>query len=430
MLAASFAAYISLIPFDFHSLSADALRRALSSLETGISSRANFLANIVLFVPVGFLGAGAFGRPSARLWRVLVVLGAAGAVSFAIEILQVFVPGRTPSLADVGAQIGGAVAGYALWWLTGEEVLRWADRLRRGQLVSSTSTLLTGYAVCRTISQLLPLDVTVSLGTLAHKYRAGGVRLIPFADVSGAVEALPDAVVSALLAVPIGMLAAVGWTRPGTRRGPGSAWLAATAFLALVEAAQVFVVSRVADVTDVLTGAAGAALGVVLAGRLTGAAAVRRAGRVQAFRPIAATFAAAVLYVLYNWSPFDFALSDTRVRERLPMLVGIPFVGYYQNSELQAISDFATKFLIATPLGIAVVRLLSTPRDLPYPRVRWLMAFAFAVAFFTTVEIGQLFLPARYPDSTDILIAAFGFVGGVWLGSQFAGRRAPSGIGN
>jgi VanZ family protein len=39
------------------------------------------------------------------------------------------------------------------------------------------------------------------------------------------------------------------------------------------------------------------------------------------------------------------------------------------------------------------------------------------LAIFTAVEVGQMFLPSRYPDETDILLGVFG----AWLGAAGAG---------
>ncbi|MFB6609734.1 VanZ family protein [Agromyces sp. NPDC056379] len=72
-----------------------------------------FLANIALFVPFGVLVALAF--PTVRWWKVVL----AGALtSIGIEVVQVALPTRFPSVSDVVANtIGTAVGlGLILWW--------------------------------------------------------------------------------------------------------------------------------------------------------------------------------------------------------------------------------------------------------------------------------------------------------------------------
>lgn len=66
-----------------------------------------FSANIVFFVPIGFLGGLLF---TYRLWWLAIVLG--GAFSSAIELAQgLFLPGRVSSVADVVANTSGAIVG-------------------------------------------------------------------------------------------------------------------------------------------------------------------------------------------------------------------------------------------------------------------------------------------------------------------------------
>src|SRR6188508_2722899 len=60
------AGYVSLVPFDLSRPSPGWLEAFWHSLDDGIPSRGNFLANILLFVPVGLAGLAAFGVPPRR----------------------------------------------------------------------------------------------------------------------------------------------------------------------------------------------------------------------------------------------------------------------------------------------------------------------------------------------------------------------------
>lgn len=67
------------------------------------------LANVVMFLPIGFLGALAAGR---RHYLVVVL---AGVGSGLIELTQLLLlPGRVASLEDVGANTAGALLGLLL----------------------------------------------------------------------------------------------------------------------------------------------------------------------------------------------------------------------------------------------------------------------------------------------------------------------------
>ncbi len=69
------------------------------------------------------------------------------------------------------------------------------------------------------------------------------------------------------------------------------------------------------------------------------------------------------------------------------------------------------KVLLGVPVGVfcglAVAQLLKA-----YPRLVTLVALAGGVTCFFAVEAGQVLLPSRYPDTTDVVLAACG----LWLG--------------
>ncbi|MFC8682189.1 VanZ family protein [Microbacterium ureisolvens] len=69
-----------------------------------------FAANILLFVPLGFLLTLLLRH---HWWGVMLALG----VSALAELAQIVVPSRQPSLRDVLANVLGAAIGAALAWL-------------------------------------------------------------------------------------------------------------------------------------------------------------------------------------------------------------------------------------------------------------------------------------------------------------------------
>lgn len=73
-------------------------------------SAVEFVTNVLLFMPLAFLGATFKPQWQARHW---LAAGLAG--TLAIELTQMlFLPGRSPQLPDVAANALGALAGYAL----------------------------------------------------------------------------------------------------------------------------------------------------------------------------------------------------------------------------------------------------------------------------------------------------------------------------
>ena len=104
---------------------------------------------------------------------------------------------------------------------------------------------------------VLPLDLTISLVEIFHKWQEGKVNLIPFGDLPNDVaEAFYGIGTDVLIWTPLALL----WRLDGTR-STWRVWGMTVATAALLEFMQLFVFSRVSDVTDILTAAVGAALG-------------------------------------------------------------------------------------------------------------------------------------------------------------------------
>ena len=68
-------------------------------------------ANLLLFLPFGYLGARCMG---ASRRSALAAVGLAVVLSFLVETAQLFAPGRYPSTTDVVANGAGAALGAAL----------------------------------------------------------------------------------------------------------------------------------------------------------------------------------------------------------------------------------------------------------------------------------------------------------------------------
>ena len=113
----AFVIYGSLVPLDFRMLPLATAWRAFANapmLDLGIESRADWIANGILYIPLGFLTVSAlcsksigFGRISAAFIAAVFSL----ALAIAVEFTQLFFPPRTVSLNDLLAETIGAAAG-------------------------------------------------------------------------------------------------------------------------------------------------------------------------------------------------------------------------------------------------------------------------------------------------------------------------------
>ncbi|MEO7192303.1 MAG: VanZ family protein [Vicinamibacterales bacterium] len=437
---AFFAAYISLVPFRFVAPPSGVplLDFIRTNLETNIGSGSNFAANAVMFMPFGLCGMAIVVDDRSRWWQwglaFVVVLAAAITLSISIEAAQAFVPGRTPSLSDLVAQTIGTIAGVAVWAVLGREIRQFASTYASGQR-RALETVLLLYAAGQFLLLLEPFDVSVEISDLAHKFRSGGIVLNPLHSPTFSLAMLTSMLADVILAVPVGALAAIGGRRPGTRRSVGAALAIGIVFYSAGEFAQCFIRTRTADVVDLVANLLGMGIGVAVAVASTGVDAHGdRADESAPSWSMPATtmwcagglIGTALLYAVYNLAPFDFVFSHEMIATRLGRLRGVPFFGYYQNPEFKALRDLFVKLGLALPFGL-LYQIGFEPEQSAYRRTLiavWLVATA---AFFSVVELGQVFLPSRYPDDTDIIIATAGVWIGVRIARPFAARRGAVG---
>ena len=426
VLFVAFAAYGSFVPLRLRHVGlGDAMRQFATTplVSVGRASGSDFITNVLLFVPIGFLLLGAFADRSRGLAIALLfpVLAIAATLSMAIEFGQIFVQGRTPSWNDVVAETLGAVIGAVAWVAVGSAVVEWLAELFRSESETDrVYRILGAYVGVWAALGLLPFDFTVRLEELAEKFRAGRIVLTPFpADWT-----LRDAGGTLLMAVPLGAFGVVA-ARARRIAQPTVVGLALGLAVALaIEGAQLFSFSRTADATDLIMNATGVCLGVLLAARWADRpTAAFYAGPGFKLWPLAALLLWCVTLVIRHWSPFDFVTDTAYIKGRIPQMMRVPFYSYYWGFAPYVLMDATTKLLMAVPIG-ALLQLIWQPQARVW---RWVMAAGIVLlsgALFLGLELGQLMLPSRVPDQTDVYIGTLGAVIGVALVALVNRRRA------
>lgn len=425
----AFAFYGSVLPFRFRRQPLDgawsAFLAILANPAPEYFSRTNFLANALLFVPVGFALMGARFADRTRGWSsigitAVAVLALSLAASTLAEFLQIFAPGRVPALSDIVAQTAGCAIGIAVWIGAGSRLSGWlresVDRHRDDRFARA----LVVYGALWIFAGLAPFDISVDIGLIARRFRTGMITLVPFGSPAPIGRQIWDAVASTLTTIPLGMLALVVGRPTGTRRGAGLAWLLGAAGIAALEAAQIFVRSHAADVTDLLFGWVGLAIGVAAGVRIFGRTATPHSapGRRQSFA-IVLTCVWALVVCGYHWQPFDVSVDQALIRAKLQHLSLVPFASYQAGSELNAFANAISKIAVAVPLGLFAAWTIG-PRGLPPLMASWTVL---ATAFFAIVEIGQLFVPSRVPDPADVMVGVAASLGGLFLGRWLQRHR-------
>ncbi len=181
-----------------------------------------------------------------------------------IEFTQLFFPQRTVSMNDIIAEGIGTLIGVVAWWVWGGRLLLWYDGWRRVQEPATFAERVAwAYLAVVFMYGVLPLDLTISAVEIFHKWREGKLVLIPFSGLpSEPGLAIYNVTMDILMWLPPAFL----WRIAG-QRGSLKVWGMTTGFAVLLEILQLFVYSRVTDVTEVITAGIGAAVGLLLGGR-------------------------------------------------------------------------------------------------------------------------------------------------------------------
>ena len=170
----AFVVYGSLVPLQYKARSMDSAIAAFQKipfLKLGIESRADWIANGVLYVPVGILTVLALRAllPRLALWLVLpIAFVFCTVLAFGVEFTQLFFPPRTVSQNDLMAELIGSILGLLLvtrfsGWFTSVINSLMQDTQRLFHLA------LDAYLVAYLAFALFPFDFLLSAGEIANK---------------------------------------------------------------------------------------------------------------------------------------------------------------------------------------------------------------------------------------------------------------------
>lgn len=378
-------------------------------------------------MPIGFTIAGSLllDRHRGLIVRaVAVILPVSVAVSLASEFLQTFVAGRVPSRIDVTSQTAGCLIGVGAWAVMGDSLTAWGRETLAATRGDRLPRILAAYAAGWILVNLAPFDITLDVSDVLARIRSGQIALVPVAGPEfSSMRFAWDAFAQFVSAAPLGALRITS-RHPAGRRSRVAAFCFGAAIVTIVELLQVFVASHSANGTDLVFGWGGVGAGVLIS-TTPAPDDVREGSAADARLPaIAASAFWLVVLCAYHWLPFDFAFDVGAIRGKLANISLLPFNGYRSGSDLHALSTLITKLALSVPLGICcafVFRPAAVSR-------RMVMAggAVMATAVFGAIEAGQLFLPTRVPDVTDVLIGVTGTCTGLALGYWFQGPRSAA----
>lgn len=412
-----FVVYGSLVPLDLRPLSlTDALARfaAIGWLDLQAVSRADWVANIVLYVPLTFLGCSWLMGLQPRLQRALpgaLVVWLAGlGLALAVEFAQVFFAPRTVSVNDLLAEaIGGSLG--VLLWLVGRARLQWMTAaFAAGGRASVTAALAVALAVYLALS-LFPYDFVLSGAELSERLTGGRDGWL-LGNCPGLLRCLAVAAGELIAIAPIGLLLVL--RTPGV--SPAALLLAGAGLGLALELLQLLLFSGSSRGLSVLLRAVGLWAGGTLAGlmlrRWTPALLARR---LAPWLPLLALAYGLALLGLSGWFAADW-LAPAAAYARLGGIDFLPFYYHYFTTETVAVTSVVAQLALYLPVGLAVwVRAEAVSVHRASARAAPLLAIGLALV----VEAGKLFVPGQRPDPSNLLIApvgaALGYLSLLWF---------------
>lgn len=425
-----FVVYGSLVPLNFQPLTiAVAWQQLLNApmLQLGVESRADWVANGVLYLPVGFLTTAVLMgiQPGGQRKRVAGLLGLCFGVTLAVavELAQTAFPPRTVSRNDLLAEsIGSAIGAFGALIFALRVRLLLAGYGRGGRLFGRRLAL--AYALAFPAFALFPFDLLLARAEWQAKL-AGSLTGWWLADSSrelGVLKLLAKLATETLVVVPLGALWAAwqgrpvqGGQPPGRVRLPPAlpptllpALLWGGLLGLLIEVAQLAVASGQSQGVSILTRALGFAGGLV-AWRLQ-ATQTAEAVQSRVRQLTSATLPAwLLLMVLLNGTWQGPWLSIDRAWQRLVEDIRwAPLFYHYYTSEVHAVIS-----LVAVGLSYAVLGVLGWGWH-----ARQGVVALMALLLCAAMESAKLFSESTRPDPTNLWIAA----AAAWMAQQMLQR--------
>jgi VanZ family protein len=398
----TFVVYGSLVPFEYRPSRFDEAVEQFARIgyfQLGIESRADWVANIVLYVPLAFLGcAGTIGLRShgaLRLLASLPVFAFCLAVAVAVEFTQIFFAPRTVSLNDLFAESLGSGLGIALFFVGRRRLARLLEAFAQGGRPSVVA-VITLYASLYVAISLFPYDFVISADELAWKLKSGMQGWFWAGECGGLLRCGVRQIAEAGVIMPLGLLLALAAPKLGYRR----VFLMGVGLGAVLETVQLFLASGISQGVSLLWRGAGLAAGLAV-GRVLG-----ERGSPPVIRLLRQAIPVAVWPYLFLLAALNgwFSASWLPTGEALARLAGIrlmPFYYHYFTTETEAMASLLAQAGLYAPVGLLAWVWRASPG-----RARPAHAALAAASLALPVEFGKLWVASRHPDFTNLLIAA------------------------
>lgn len=393
-----FVVYGSLVPLVFKPIPIDqawASFQHIPMLVLGVESRADWIANGVLYVPVGFLTAHLLIQKFSIAWRLpLFFLGGifSFVLAFGVEFTQLFFPPRTVSLNDLLAECVGSVIGLIL-------AARYSDwfKILLHAVFSNPQRLalrlVEAYLAAYVAFSLFPYDLLLSGAELEQKLQGENWGWLLAGDAQGKILIALKLVSEIVLTLPFGLF--LGYRAAHQSATVKQAVWSGILLGSFIEITQLFTATGLSQGLSVLTRVAGVCGGVLLWNRRKSWSANRIMALMKCYELPLVTIYLPVLLLVNGWFSHDWN-GTGYAASQLDEVHFLPFYYHYFTTEAKALYSMASVCLMYLPIGLLIWSRQSSPSN----------AFGYALLVAGLVETGKLFLQDMHPDPTNILLGA------------------------
>lgn len=378
---------------------AEALRRflAIRFVPHGSDQRADWIGNLLMLVPLGFLVTATLWpmRPALRVPAAFTAILACFTAVVAIKFLQLYFPPRTVTLNYIAAQTIGAVIGCLCFPL----LRAWFGRsTRSGDQVAILVLALRLYAITLLAFLLMPLDVVLDAADFSARIaRWPETVLVLPGPGRPLVQRAIVMLVSTAAFAPVGMLLTFGRAGGPQRRRSmlaiGGLGLAVTTG---VYALSMLVISAYPVMPAIVYRTCGIVAGAASIRWLACQNANRLHQRLRRMVPWAILPYAAGVLIANRLLPPHFLSLPQAIAQANPLGL-LPLYDYYIVTKAEAAKNIIGHAALYMPIGVMLW--LRNVR----PSAR--SAFIVAVMVSAAAETGRYFHPGLEGDINAVFLA-------------------------
>lgn len=417
----AFVIYGSLVPLQLNDLSFSNALQLFLLLDKGdialtSTNRADWFTNFLLMMPPLYAAMllkseKPFGIKSLA-YAIAIILFLV-LVSIGIEFSQLFIKQRISSYRDVYTQAFGMTLALALFYATRRKAHVLLVKLSSKSQLDKWEVYGVSLLGILLIYNMMPFDLTLSFTELFKKWASGKVSLIPF--YNKAISPL-NLILNSI--VDIAIWTAISFCFVKSHKYSASKLLSMLLSAALfMEIAQLPVLSRYSDTTDLVTALAGILLALKLFSEHEKNQNIFTTNRALTISIVIVCYYVTLLF-FYTY-PFDL-ITKKELTVKWDNFFTFPFLAYWQDSPFNAITQLLRKILLFIPFGILIQSLvheiedkqINAPRSTIALQARMLklLTISTAILMIFSLELMQLPIVGKVASGSDLALNIVGLI--------------------